>query len=211
MQYIHHEDMRAWDRFFRVHFINSLSGFKSASLLGTSSGSGRFNLAIFSNLVHIGADPALIGFINRPREAAPHTLANIEASGYYTINHITEGIVRQAHQTSAKYGEDISEFEAVGLQPQVRGTFPAPYVSESQVQYGMRLEEVVPLRQNGTFLVIGAVEEVWLAEGLCLPDGFLDLERAGSITSLGVDAYYQTRLVTRLSYARPGQEARPIL
>jgi flavin reductase (DIM6/NTAB) family NADH-FMN oxidoreductase RutF len=87
------KEIGEWDRFYRANFINSLSGFKPVSLVSTINAAGISNLAIFSNIVHIGADPALVGFINRPREAAPHTIENIEQTGYYTINHISvEGI-----------------------------------------------------------------------------------------------------------------------
>ena len=71
-------DLQGFDRFTRANILNSLSGFKSASLIGTVNKNGQANLAIFSNLVHIGADPALVGFINRPLDAAPHTLSNIQ-------------------------------------------------------------------------------------------------------------------------------------
>ena len=96
-----------WDRFYRANFLNSLSGFKSASLIGTISESGIPNLAIFSNIVHLGADPALIGFVNRPLAAAPDTIANIQATGVYTINHIQEAFYQKAHQTSAKYPAEM--------------------------------------------------------------------------------------------------------
>ena len=70
-------DIQSWERFYRGNFINSLSGFKSASLIATVNKAGNSNLGIFSNIVHIGADPALIGFVNRPKEAARHTLRDI--------------------------------------------------------------------------------------------------------------------------------------
>ena len=66
--------------------MNSLSGFRPVSLIATINEQGVSNLGVFSNIVHLGADPALIAFINRPREAAPHTIRNIEIRGKYTIN-----------------------------------------------------------------------------------------------------------------------------
>ena len=106
MQHFTINEIKEWDRFYRANFINSLQGFKPVSLLGTVNENGQPNLAIFSNIVHLGADPALIGFINRPVEAAPHTLHNIEVTGQYTINHIQPSFVAAAHQTSAKYPAD---------------------------------------------------------------------------------------------------------
>ncbi|NCU05821.1 MAG: flavin oxidoreductase, partial [Chitinophagaceae bacterium] len=48
--------IQRWERFYRGNFINSLSGFKSASLIATVNKEGSSNLAIFSNIVHLGAD-----------------------------------------------------------------------------------------------------------------------------------------------------------
>lgn len=203
-------EVEAWDRVFRANFVNSLSGFKPVSLIGTVDSSGQYNLAIFSNIVHLGADPALIGFINRPREAAPHTLANIESTCKYTINHIHSNFVERAHQTSAKYAQEVSEFEAVGLTPVAYENFEAPFVLESKIQFALELDEVIPLKQNGTFLVVGKVVHVFLEDNLISADGFIDASKASSIVSLGLDAYYTTSPVARYAYAKPNLPSRLI-
>lgn len=198
------DEIKKWERFYRAHFVNSLSGFKSVSLIGTMSSQGKFNLAVFSNIVHIGADPALIGFINRPREAAPHTLSNIEETGEYTINLIPASIISQAHQTSAKYPKDVSEFEETGLTPEIHACCRAPFVKESPVKYSLTLQQIIPITLNNTWLVIGALTNVfidnqqWVGE-----DGFISLEQGNVTSSLGIDGYYQPRLLERFPYAKP--------
>jgi flavin reductase (DIM6/NTAB) family NADH-FMN oxidoreductase RutF len=196
--------IQSWERFYRGNFINSLSGFKSASLIATVNNEGISNLAIFSNIVHIGADPALIGFVNRPKEAAPHSISNIESTGAYSINLIPANLIEQAHQTSAKYGE--SEFNAVGLTEEFTEYSKAPFVLESPVKYSMELKEIIPIKFNNTFFVIGAVTGVFIDEQILSADGFLDLEKANIITSLGIDGYYSTEKLARFSYAKPGKE-----
>ena len=195
--------IQSWERFYRSNFINCLSGFKSASLIGTLSANGIPNLALFSNIVHIGADPALIGFINRPRKAAPHTLSNIETTGEYTINHIHHSFIKAAHQTSARYAEGENEFDKVGLTMQWNQNCKAPFVAESAVKYALKLVEIVPIIHNETFLVIGAVQEVYVEEKIVHQDGYLHLEEAGSVCSLGIDGYYNTTLLQRFPYAKP--------
>jgi flavin reductase (DIM6/NTAB) family NADH-FMN oxidoreductase RutF len=196
-------EIQSWERFYRANFINSLSGFKSATLIGTANKEGHPNLAIFSNIVHIGADPALIGYINRPKEAAPHTISNIEAAGVYTMNHIHTSFIEKAHQTSAKYDEDESEFDEVGLTIDWKENIKAPFVLESNVKYAMQLEDIIPIKQNGTFLVIGAVQDVFVDETILDTDGYLHLENSGTIASLGIDGYYETKLLARFRYAKP--------
>ena len=196
------DELNGYDRFYRANLLNSLSGFKSASLIGTKSETGISNLAIFSNIVHLGADPALIGFVNRPREAAPHTLKNIEAVGFYTINHIHTDWIEQAHQTSAKYAEDVSEFDACGFEEEYINNFTAPFVKESVIKYGMKLIEVVPIKHNNTFFVIGEVVMVEVPKEVIAEDGFIEIEKANSCCSLGIDGYYKAEKIVRLPYAK---------
>ena len=210
MQHYNINEIKAWDRFYRTNFINSLQGFKPVSLIGTVNKSGQPNLAVFSNIVHLGADPALIGFINRPLEAAPHTIQNIEATGEYTINHIQSSFIEAAHQTSAKYAADQDEFAATGLTPIFKENFKAPFVAESKIQYALQLVEIVPIHHNKTFLVIGTITGVFLEEGLVQTDGFIDVQKAGSVASLGIDGYYATTPIARYEYAKPGKVASKI-
>ncbi len=203
MQHISIDTIKTWERFYRANFINCLSGFKSASLIGTVNEDGQPNLAVFSSIVHLGSDPALIGFINRPLAAAPHTLSNIKATGAYTINHIHPSFVNKAHQSSAKYPVEINEFEAVSLEAQYINSIKAPFVKESFIKYALELSEIVPIKQNNTFLVIGYVTDVLMDASLIEEDGFIAIENAGTMTCVGVDAYYKTERTARFGYAKP--------
>jgi len=208
MPHISYSTIQTWERFYRANFINSLTGFKSASLIGTINQTGQTNLAIFSSLIHLGSDPPLVGFINRPVKATPHTLTNIQSTGIYTVNHIHPTFLALAHQSSAKYPEDLSEFDELGLTPEFLETTRAPFVKESKVKYALTLEEIIPIKLNNTFLVIGKINHVKLEDNIVSPDGFLELDKASSLCSNGVDAYYSTQLVDRYEYARPG--AKPL-
>jgi len=204
MQLISASAIQSWERFYRANFINSLTGFKSVSLIGSVNTEGQTNLGVFSSIVHIGSDPALIGYINRPVKAAPHTMTNIKASGVYTINHIHTSFMEQAHQTSAKYADDVSEFDEVGLTAEYIEHFKAPFVKESRVKYALALKEIIPIKWNDTFLVIGEIQHVKLEDDILLADGFLSLDKASSLCSNGTDGYYSTQLIDRYQYAKPG-------
>jgi flavin reductase (DIM6/NTAB) family NADH-FMN oxidoreductase RutF len=210
MKSIDISEIKEWERFYRANFINSLTGFKSVGLIGTANKNNQTNLGIFSSVVHIGSDPALIGYVNRPLKAAPHTLSNIESTGVYTINHIQENFIDKAHQTSAKYAEEISEFDSVGLTPEYINEFRAPFVKESIVKYALSLESIIPITLNDTFLVIGKVISVHLPSSIIGEDGFIKLDEAGSVCSNGVDAYYKTKVCNRFGYAKPDQPLKTI-
>jgi len=195
-------DIQTWDRFTRANFINTLTGFKSLSLIGTVNKAGESNVAVFSNIVHLGADPALIGFVNRPLAAAPHTLSNIQETGFFTVNLVTESMYKQAHQTSAKYANGVSEFEMTGLTEQFREGCSAPFVAESPVQYLLKLEQVIPIELNDTFFVMGSLQAAYVPVEIQEEDGFLDLAKAGILTSLGTSGYYKTEKIDNLPYAK---------
>jgi flavin reductase (DIM6/NTAB) family NADH-FMN oxidoreductase RutF len=202
------DTIKTWERFYRANFINCLTGFKSVQLIATINEQQQPNLAIFNNVVHLGPDPALIGFVNRPLAAAPHTLSNIEKTGIYTINHIHPSFVEKAHQTSAKYDADINEFEAVGLQMQYVQGIAVPFVVESLVKYALKLVEIVPIKHNNTFFVIGAITNVIIEEASIInTDGFLNVDEINSVTSLGIDGYFSTNRLARYAYAKPNEPA----
>ena len=72
------------------------------------------------------------------------------------------------------------------------------------VSPALTLKEIIPISLNQTFLVIGKIEMVHLQDEYVLPDGFIDLQKAETICSNGIDSYYSTQLVDRYRYAKPG-------
>jgi flavin reductase (DIM6/NTAB) family NADH-FMN oxidoreductase RutF len=139
----------------------------------------------------------------RPDSARRHTLENLLDSGAYTLNHVTAETFRQAHQCSARYPAEVSEFEATGLAPHWEPGFQAPFVQEARIRLAMSLQERHDLAINGTILIIGRIEQAWLPEDCLGPDGFVDLEQAGTVASSGLDSYHLTQRLGRLPYAKP--------
>jgi flavin reductase (DIM6/NTAB) family NADH-FMN oxidoreductase RutF len=135
-------------------------------------------------------------------------MCNIIATGFYTINHVTADFYTSAHQSSARYPAETSEFEATGLRPEFKDDFPAPYVGESPVQIGLEFREQMEIPLNGTVLMIGEVKELYVPENCLADDGYLDIEAAGTITVSGLDSYHTTQRLARLSYAKPDRELR---
>lgn len=197
------QEIQGLDKEFRRAFINSLAGFRQAVLVGTQSAAGKTNLAIFNSLIHLGANPALFGLINRPDSVQRDTLQNIESQGVYTLNYVSGADYQKAHQTSARYPQGVSEFEQVGFEEQFHAPFMAPFVAGAMVQIGMKLEERVDLKINGTVLLIGSIQSVYIDDALVAADGFVNLSEAGVLVSQGLDAYFTTSPLGRLPYAKP--------
>ncbi|MCA8830266.1 flavin reductase family protein [Hymenobacter pini] len=199
-------DIAHLEKVYRLNLVNAITGFKPANLLGTVSEQGQENLAIISSVVHLGSNPALLGLVMRPPSAESHSYHNIRATRCYTLNHVHEGIARAAHHTSAKFPREESEFAACGLTPAYQDDFPAPYVQESRLRIGLKLVQELPIEANGTVLLVGTVEHLYLPEnGTLRPDGSLDLTAAGTVALSGLDTYYQATPVARFGYAHPHQ------
>ncbi len=187
----------------RAQLINSLGGFKSVCLIGTIDGVAAANVAIFNSIFHIGANPPLIAFIVRPDSVDRHTLSNILETGVYTINHLNEHIYKQAHQTSARYAKEISEFDATGLTPEFKHEWKAPFVKESRIQMGVEFKQRIDIALNGTIMVMGEIKHIYFPSDCLCVDGFIDIEKANTITCSGLDSYHTTHRLGRLSYAKP--------
>lgn len=197
------EDIKSLDRIKRLNIINSITGIKPGNLIGTVSSNKVSNLAIFSSIIHLGSNPPLIGMITRPTDEVPrHTYTNILEQGFYTINHVPFEMTKSAHQTSAKYKEDISEFEACGFTEEYHGDFIAPYVKESKIKIGMKYVQSIPIEINGTILVIGEIQNIIISENIISEEGYIDLEHAKSVGISGLNSYYKLSLLDSYDYAR---------
>lgn len=189
---------------YRKNLINSFTGFKSVSLLGSIDEKGMSNLAIFSQIIHVGAHPPLIGILFRPPTVKRGTLENILNTKFFTINHIREDFYQEAHQTSARYEE--SEFDACGLEEEYLNDFPAPFVKEAYVKASASYVSHYEIKENGTIFLIAELQQLYIPEEALGEDGFIALETAGTITCTGLDTYHRTTKIARLSYAKPGKK-----
>lgn len=204
-------DIEQLEKRYRAQLINSISGIKSANLIGTQDINNKSNLAIFSSVIHLGSSPALIGFIQRPTSVERHTYENIVATEKYTINAVYNQIYQQAHQTSARYAKDESEFDETSLERLYLDGFQAPFVKGSPLQYALNLEDIIPIPSNETKLIIGKVEALYFEETLLNDDGSLSLDR-GKITGItGQDTYVKIDELAKLSYAKPDHPLKNIL
>ncbi|TCD26524.1 flavin reductase family protein [Pedobacter psychrodurus] len=198
------QTIQQMDHAHRATLINSLPGYKCLQLVGTTGINGHSNLGLFNSVVHLGASPALLGMVFRPKSADHDTLSNIERTGFYTFNNVTGSFLEQAHQTSARYPSGFSEFVECGLTEFFIAGFDAPFVAESTIRIALTLKEILPIKINGTTLVIGEISYISMNDALIATDGYIDHGKAGTITTTGLDSYFEAQHIARLSYAKPG-------
>lgn len=211
MKHLNKSEIIALPRFERMNLINSCGGIKSANLLSTCNAKGETNLAVFNSVIHLGANPPQLTFTLRPVTVERHTYSNLKETGVFSINHIHEGMIKAAHQTSASYEAGISEFKEVGLTEEYKNNFPAPFVKESLIQLGCSYENEYLIKENGCVIIVANIEHIFYQEAIQSKDGFLDLTKANTVGIVGLDAYVKTEMLDRFSYARPDQELKSIL
>ena len=187
----------------KINLINSCSGYKSANLIGTISKEGITNVAVFSSVTHLGSNPPTLGFILRPTTVPRDTYKNILESGVFTINHIFENIIEDAHHTSAKYEEVISEFDITGLEDEYYNDCIAPFVKGSPVQMEMKFIEEYHIKSNNVIHIIAEIKNLYVKDDILNEDGSLDLAKGKVAAINGLDAYAIANNNTRFSYQRP--------
>lgn len=197
------KDISELAHLYKINLINSCSGFKSANLLASISTEGITNVAIFSSVVHLGSNPPTLGFILRPTTVPRNTYKNIRDMGVFTINHVAESFMEDAHHTSAKYAEGISEFEITNLEEEYKHNFIAPFVKNAPVQLAMKYKEEVFIKSNKVLMIVAEIETIHLHEILLEKDGFINLSKGNIVAINGLDGYTIPSLKTRLPYQRP--------
>jgi flavin reductase (DIM6/NTAB) family NADH-FMN oxidoreductase RutF len=204
MQTITAADIAAMEKLARVQFATSLPGVKPICLIGTTDSAGQTNLAAFSSILHLGSEPTLLGMVSRPDLVERHTLANLMETGVWTINHLHPEILDAAHQCSARYPKEVSEFEATGLTPHYEPGFAAPFVAESRFRIGLELEDMIHIAANGTKLLVGRVMMVQFSKESRMDHGGIDLHLIDCLASTSLDTYFTVNPLARLAHAKAG-------
>lgn len=203
MAFFNHKQILDLDKIYKINLINSCSGFKSANLLGSVSKEAIPNVAVFSSVTHLGSNPPTLGFILRPTTVPRDTYKNIKENGSFTINHIYEDIIEDAHHTSAKYPEKISEFNVTNLEEEYKGDFKAPFVKNAPVQMSMKFIEEIYIPSNEVVLIVSQIEELYVKDELLQKDGLINLSKGNVVTINGLDTYAIPKFKKQLSYQRP--------
>ena len=208
---IRSEQIAQLEKQYRISLINSVIGYKSLNLLGTANHEGFSNLCLISSAFHLGANPPLLGLVIRPEREHNSTLKNIKSTGQYTLNNVLPEWYMKAHQTSAAYPADVSEFDACGFKALYVEDFAAPFVQESSIRIGLKLQEIIDIKINGTTIVIGEIMHILANKDIITADGTVNHVEAKTMTVAGLDAYFLPQPIGRLAYAKPGIEPHEIM
>jgi flavin reductase (DIM6/NTAB) family NADH-FMN oxidoreductase RutF len=120
-----------------------------------------FNVAPFSLFTGICHTPMVVGFsIGRKRDGEKKdTLVNIESSGDFVINIVTEDLAEAMNQASKNYPSSVDEFKEVGLMTASANMVKPPLVADSPVNMECRLVQMLEFGNTPRYnsFVIGEV------------------------------------------------------
>ncbi len=158
--------------------------------VSTRAADGSLNLAPFSFFQAVSGTPPLIILSVGQRSGRPKdTLRNIQATGEFVINLVTEDVAERMNQTSGDWPPEVDEFALAGLTPAPSLIVAAPRVAESAINLEAKCKQIVPLEGSDYTLVVGQIVRWHIADGLLAPDGLIDLPRLRPIARLARDEY----------------------
>jgi flavin reductase (DIM6/NTAB) family NADH-FMN oxidoreductase RutF len=175
------------------------------AFVSSISADGILNLAPFSFFTGVSANPPVICFspmIRGSDGARKDTLNNIEATGEFVVNVVSEDFAGRMNVCSFEFPPEIDEFEKSGLTPLASDLVRPPRVAESRVQMECRLVQVVHVSPKplGGSLVLGEVLRFHIADEL-VEDYRIDPDLLRAIGRMGGPTY--TRTTDRFDMARP--------
>jgi flavin reductase (DIM6/NTAB) family NADH-FMN oxidoreductase RutF len=179
------------------------------AFVSTIDAAGIRNLAPFSYFTACSSNPPVVCFCTSVRTGPrPYkdTLYNIEATGEFVVNIVSEEFAEQMNQCSADVPPEIDEYELSGLTPVASDLVKPPRVAESKVQMECRLHQIVRVsdQPGGGILVLGEVLRFHVHEALFddpKADYKIDPDKLNAIGRMGGPVYTRTR--DRFEMQRP--------
>ena len=153
------------------------------AFVSSQSAAGELNLAPYSFFTGVCSNPPTVLFCPMVRASDQHkkdTLLNIEETGEYVINVVSEDILARMNATAAEFPRGVDEFKESGLTPAPSVVVKPPRVLESPLSMECKLQQVIPVGDGSLgsgFVVLGTVVRFHVRE---------DLYSAGRIDTLGM-------------------------
>jgi flavin reductase (DIM6/NTAB) family NADH-FMN oxidoreductase RutF len=179
------------------------------ALVATVDRAGVANLAPFSFFNGVGSNPPTVLFCPTVRAPAPvtqetrkDTLRNVEETGEFVVNVVSDEISAQANATSAEVPPEVDEFVLSGLTPVASEVVRPPRVAESPAQMECKLLQVVYTGHNpgSGVVVLGEVVRFHIREDL-FEDFRIDPARLDAIGRMAGNTWVRTR--ERVEHVRP--------
>jgi flavin reductase (DIM6/NTAB) family NADH-FMN oxidoreductase RutF len=174
------------------------------AFVSTISPEGIYNLSPFSFFTGASANPPMVCFcpIRNAAGQRKDTLNNIESSGEFVVNIVSEEFGEQMNATSAEFPPEVDEFQVAGLTPVACDIVKAPRVKESHVSMECKLFQIFELsrRPLGGSIVAGEIVRLHVDDAYI--DNFrIDPDKLSAIGRMAGNTYVRTK--DRFDMVRP--------
>lgn len=161
--------------------------------VGTCAPDGTYNLAPYSYFNAVAATPPTVIFSSgRPQGRTKDSLANVMATGEFTLSIVDEELAAAMHQTSGPYPPEVDEFAEAGLTAVVGEAVRAPYVAEAKAVLECRMSRIVDLGEPATASVVfGDVVKIHVTEAI-LDGTRIDHRQLGAVGRIAGTTYVTT-------------------
>ena len=159
-------DMQAVAGIDRYKLLTGLIIPRPIGWVGTVSTEGVRNLAPYSYFNVVAATPPTVIFsTGRPQGRIKDSLANVIATGEFTLSIVDERLADAMHASSTTYPPEIDEFAEVQLTAVQGEAVAAPYVAEARAALECRVNRIVDLGDPvSASVVFGAVLRIHVAD-----------------------------------------------
>jgi len=161
--------------------------------IGTIDHDGIANLAPYSFFNCVSATPPTVVVGTGNRSGSPKdTLSNLRDTGVFTVSIVTEEVAGAMNETSAELPPDVDEFEVAGLEPVMGSIVAAPYVGQAKAALECEVNQIVPLGEPPTsLLVVADVRMIHVADDL-LDGTRVDAQRLKAVGRFAGSQYSTT-------------------
>ncbi|WP_103069345.1 flavin reductase family protein [Aquimarina sediminis] len=174
-------------------------GPRPIAFASTMDANGVANLSPFSFFNVFSANPPILIFspARRVRDnTTKHTLENAKLTKEVVINIVNYDIVQQMSLSSTEYPEGVNEFEKSGLSMVPSEKVKAYRVGESPVQFECKVNQVVPMGDQGGAgnLIICEVLLMHVNESVLDEDHKIDQHKIDQVARMGGNWYTRANM-----------------
>jgi flavin reductase (DIM6/NTAB) family NADH-FMN oxidoreductase RutF len=130
------------------------------------------------------------------------SVTNIRATSVFAVNIVEAAMLHPMSETSAELPPEVDEFAHAGVDKAECTTIPCPRVADAPATLECELIDIVTLRGQDNYLIIGEVVGIHLRDD-CLREGRFDITAFHPLARLGYRDYTAVREIITLK--RPNE------
>lgn len=167
---------------------------------------GSDNLAPYSFFNAVAYVPPQVMFAStssKPdRDGTKDSVANIRETGVFCVNIVEYAMRHVMNETSGPWAREVDEFTKADIAREECREIHCSRVSAAPASLECRMTNIVTLRGEANFLVLGEVVGVHLRDD-CVEDGIFNILKFQPLARLGYRDY--SRITEVFSLKRPGE------